>query len=58
MREKVVNHIKQLLARDGGFDESYEDHLDFAVPESDADIDALTDEQLIKLLEIYGCFMG
>lgn len=58
MREKMINHIKQLLSRDGGFDEDYEDFLDFAVPQTDADIEALTDEQLIKLLEIYGTFLG
>jgi len=58
MRDKVVNHIQKLLARDGGFDPDYEDHLGFPVPQTDAEIDALTDEQLIELLEIYGIFMG
>jgi hypothetical protein len=58
MREKVVAHLKKLRANDGGFDEDYEEILGFSVPTSDEEIEALTDEQLILLLEIYGTFMG
>ena len=58
MRDKVVARLKKLLETDGGFDEDYEEILGFAVPQSPAEIDALTDEQLIQLLEIYGAFLG
>ena len=58
MRAKVVAHLQKLLATDGGFDEDYEDILGFALPKSDAEVAALTDEQLIQLLEIYGTFLG
>ena len=58
MRDKVVAHLKKLLVDDDGFDEDYEDILGFAVPQTEAEIDALTDEQLIKLLEVYGTFLG
>jgi hypothetical protein len=58
MRNKVINHIKGLLAKDGGFDPDYEEHLGFPVPQSDVEIEALTDEQLILFLETYGIFLG
>jgi hypothetical protein len=58
MRDKVVARLKKLLETDGGFDEGYEEIVGFPVPQSATEIDALTDEQLIQLLEIYGAFLG
>ncbi len=58
MRDKVVNHIKSLLAQDEAFDPDLEEFAGFPMPTSDEEIEALTDEQLIKLLELYGTFLG
>ena len=58
MRNKVVKYLKERLAEDGGFDPCYEDHIGFPVPTTEEEIEALSDEQLIELLSIYGTFMG
>ena len=57
MREKVIARLEELLEQDESFNE-YEELLDFPPPLFPEDIKDLTDEQLIKLLEVYGTFLG
>ena len=58
MREKIIARLKELFIEcDGEFAE-YADVAGLSVPESPNDIENLTDEELIKLLEIYGQFLG
>ena len=58
MRTKVINYLKKTLAEDGGFDPEYEDYTGFPMPTNDQEIEALSDEQMIELLAIYGTFLG
>ena len=57
MREKVIARLEELLEQDESFN-GYEDFLDFPPPLFPEDIKDLTDEQLIKLLEVYNTFLG
>ena len=57
MREKVIARLEQLLEESESFNE-YEEFLDFPPPLFPEDIKDLTDEQLIRLLEVYGTFTG
>lgn len=57
MREKVIARLEQLLEESESFND-YEEFLDFPLPLFPEDIKDLTDEQLIRLLEVYGMFTG
>lgn len=56
MRDKVIARLKALLQTQGQV--GLEDFLSFPPPTTDAEIDALTDDQLIEALETNGMFEG
>lgn len=56
MRAKVIARCKVLLQEQG--DIGSEDFLSFPQPTTPQEIDVLTDEQLIELLETNGMFEG
>jgi len=57
-RDKVIDRLKELLKESGYEGVGSEEFLTFSQPTTNAEIDALTDEQLIEVLETHGMFEG